>query len=177
MKFRLEEDYKDEFLSRTRKHIELVNKYAMKIGKHFPLHDSDKLDELFDDYALMKKKEVFVGSNISDNPDGLTEEEQERLNNATLIHITTNQHHPEYWSRQKLNSFDRFNPPLALDCTMMQEDALEEMCADWSAMSEEFGNTPFEWLEKTVPERWIFTDSQINYIKNTLHKMWDKKED
>ena len=166
--------YQKEFRDRTRKHIDLVNKYAMKIGKHFPMHDCDKLDELFEDYSLMKKKTTFGGTNLGDNPDGLTAEEQERLNKATATHITTNQHHAEYWAKEKdeIKSFDRFNPPKGLHCEDMTEEALDEMCADWSAMSEEFGNTPQEWMAKTVPTRWIFTDEQVEYIKNRLDEMW-----
>lgn len=177
MKFKLFEkleDYQQKYMTRTKKHIDKVCKYGKKLGKDYSKHDSDKLHELFDDYALMMKKDSFGGSDIKDNMSGLTKDEEDRVNKATLKHITKNDHHPEKWAKEKLNSFDRANPKLGLHCESMPNYALEEMCADWCSMSEEFDNTPFEWMNKVIPERWIFTEDQVNYIKDTLSKMWEK---
>ena len=130
MKFRLIEDYKEDFINRTKMHIALVNKYGKKLGRNFSEHDKDKLTTLFDDYALMKKKTKKPGSNIADNLDGLTAEEEEKVNNATFIHITTNKHHPEYWSKEELKDFDRTNPQLGLHCEAMPNEAIDEMLCD-----------------------------------------------
>ena len=37
---------KQKFIDRTNKHIELVNKYAKKVGYEFPDHDASKLDKV-----------------------------------------------------------------------------------------------------------------------------------
>ena len=172
MKFRLIEDYRDDYLKRTKNHIAKVCEYGQKIGKDYSAHDMDKLNELFNDYSLMKKKTSKPGSNIKDNLDGLTKDEENRVNNATFIHITTNQHHPEYWASEKITSFDRENPQLGLHCESMPNEAIDEMLCDWCATSEECGNTPFEWLEKVVPTRWVFTDEQVKYMKARLKELW-----
>ena len=172
MKFRLVEDYKEDFIKRTKNHINSVCEYAYKIGKDYPEHDVDKLNELFNDYSLMKKKTSKPGSNISDNLAGLTDNEVDKVNNATFIHITTNTHHPEYWAEEEITDFDREDPPMGLHCESMPNEALDEMCCDWSAVSKECGNTPMEWLNKTVPTRWIFTDEQVEYIKKRLEEIW-----
>ena len=45
-------------------------------------------------------------------------------------------------------------------------------------MSEEFGNTPLEWMEKNVGligvdsgKRWLFRDTQIKLIKLLLERL------
>ena len=96
MRFKLVEDYKDAYLDRTNKHISRVVKYGNKIGKDYSEHDRDKLTTLFDGYSLMTKKDKFGGSDIKDNMSGVTAEEEKKIDNVTLIHVTTNTHHPEY---------------------------------------------------------------------------------
>lgn len=158
--------YLQKFIDRTKKHIELVNKYARRIGKHYPNHDSDKLGELLNGYSLMNKENI-------------TDEEQKLIDEATYKHITNNAHHCECWCDPKeIEGFTRKNPTPngCLDCSKMPNYALEEMCCDWCAMSEEFGNTPFEWYEKNKDVRWHFNNEQNKFILNTLLKLWDELE-
>lgn len=161
----LTEDYKDDFISRTTQHIARVNKYANKINKSYPNHDSDKFNELFDGYSLMNKKDV-------------SEEEQQMIDDATYKHVINNEHHPEHWCNSAdVEGFSRKNPNPhgCLDCSKMSESAMEEMCCDWCAMSEEFNNTPFEWFDKVKDTRWHFNEEQEKFILDTLHKLWDEK--
>lgn len=138
------EDYQKKFKERLLNHIDLVNKYAKKIGHTYPYHDADKLGTLFNAYSLSKKYDQGY-----ETYEGLPKKEAKIYNDATIKHITSNPHHPEYFlnrtDRERvINHFTRDNPPVNLDCTKMTDQAIIEMCCDWCAMSEEFGNTPFE---------------------------------
>ena len=148
------EDYKRKFLTRTLKHIERVNKYASKINESYPNHDSDKLSSLYEGYSLMSKEKP-------------TKEDKEKISAATLTHITSNEHHPEYWTTDDVSKFTRDNP-ITCECYKMPESAMKEMCCDWCAMSEEFGNTPQEWANKVINKRWKFTKWQESYIYHVL---------
>ena len=157
------QEYQKKFDERTRAHIERVNKYAKKIDREYPNHDSDKFNELYDGYSLMSK-------------DNVTKEEQALIDDATFKHVRDNEHHCEHWVDEKdIEGFSRNNPTPhgCLDCSKMPESALEEMCCDWCAMSEEFNNTPFEWYEKNKDTRWHFNEKQDKFILDTLHKLWD----
>ena len=159
-------DYKEKFDERTHAHIDRVNKYAKKIGKEYPHHDEDKFNELYDGYSLMSK-----------NKEDITKEEQAMIDDATFKHVINNEHHCEHWVDPKdIEGFSRDNPTPhgCLDCSKMPESALEEMCCDWCAMSEEFNNTPFEWYKKNKDTRWHFNEEQDKFILDTLHKLWDE---
>ena len=114
-------NYKDKFIERTNKHIELVNKYAQKIGHTYLHHDNDKLRFLLNDYSLMFK-------------DNITDDEQLRYDKATIKHITSNPHHPEFFlnraDMERIQEFSRKNPIMNLDCSRMTLPAIEEMCCD-----------------------------------------------
>lgn len=167
-----EVNYKEAFEDRTRKHIARVIAYGKKIGKDYSDHDSDKLTTLFDDYALMNKRKNLGDVSNNGTSEGLTPDEEDRLNKATEAHVKNNAHHAEHWCEENVDGFDRFNPPMGLHCESMPNYAIDEMMADWCAMSEEFGNTPQQWLKKTVPSRWVFTEDQIKYMYDVLDKMW-----
>ena len=156
------EDYKLKFIKRTLKHIELVNKYALKLGKAYPNHDIDKLTTLFEGYSLMSKE----------NP---TEEESKLIDKATLEHIAFTSHHAEHWTTTDISKFTRKEPTMNCDCTLMPEHAIDEMLADWAAMSEEFNNTPLEWADKVINKRWLFNEEQVTYIYNKLEELWETK--
>lgn len=166
-------NYQDKFVERTLQHIEKVNKYARKINKSYPNHDKDKLSTLLEPYSLMNKRSNTKGGlSLGTDMSGLTPEEEDALNKATLQHITQNEHHPEHWCKETLTSFDRANPPMGLDCSDMPNEAIDEMLCDWSAVGEELGNTPMQWMEKSVPSRWKFTEEQVEYMNNRLKDIW-----
>ena len=136
---------------------------------------------MFKAYSLSKK----YGQGY-ETYEGLPEDEAKVYNAATVKHILNNPHHPEYFAnrtdRKRIETqFTRDNPPMAIDCTKMTDEAILEMCCDWCAMSEEFGNTPWEWFDKTVAltswydatrYRWVFNDHQYDLIVSTLERLW-----
>ena len=158
------EELKKQFIERTKKHIELVNKYAAKVGYQFPDHDSSKLNMLLDGYCyFMVPKEER------------TKEEQEALDLVTLIHIKNASHHPEYWTSTNLEGFTRENytPHGPIDATEMDNEALIQCISDWCATSEEKGtNTPMEWFNSVNGRRWIFSPEQQKLIRDLIKKMW-----
>ena len=123
------EEYQKVFKDRVEHHIDLVNKYANKIGHTYPHHDIDKLGPLFQAYSLSKK----YGQGY-ETYEGLPEDEAEVYNQATIKHITSNPHHPEFFANRsdmkRIAKFTRDNPPLDIDCSRMSGSGIEEMCCD-----------------------------------------------
>lgn len=155
-------NYIDRFIERTEKHISRVNKYGAILGIEFPNHDWDKLNtKLLRGYSLMSKE-------------NLTQEERKLIDEATLFHITNNEHHPEYWTTTDITGFTRSNPNPngIIEATRMLDLPLIEMCCDWCAMSEEFNNSPFEWFDVVNGIRWKFTEKQEDFILETLERLW-----
>lgn len=79
-------------------------------------------------------------------PDGM----QSKVNAATIHHIVTNKHHPEYWD-DDFDAFTKFNagnrdcvPNEMVNGTSMPAVSLMEMIADWCAVSEERGTNPMD---------------------------------
>lgn len=154
------EDYQQAFIERTNQHIGRVRGNAQLLGKDYPTHDADKLAELFEGYSIMKKE----------NP---TKEDIAKMDAATLKHITTNPHHPEFWTDSDLTGFTRKNfcPNGLVDATKMPKEALEEMCCDWTAMSQELGTDIYEWFYKVNGKRWKFSEWQQLFILETIEKL------
>lgn len=155
-------DYIQDFERATKAHIALVNKYANKIGKEYLEHDRDKLFELKHGFALLYKPKY-------------AKIDEHDINAATKAHIQANAHHPEFWTTTSLYRWRRDNttPFGVIDATKMPESALEEMCCDWCARSEEFNNSPFDWFDKVNGVRWYFSEEQVEFIKGTLAKLWE----
>lgn len=153
-------DLVDSFKERTLKHIELVNKYAAKIGRSYPDHDSSKLNDLLEPYSLFMKENK-------------TPAEEELLDLATLIHIKNASHHPEYWTDTDLTGFKRKNPNPngIIDATQMPDEAIFEMLVDWCAMGAEKGNSGISWFQKVNGTRWLFSAEQQKLIRETLQKL------
>lgn len=100
------------------------------------------------------------------------------LTQATSHHVKNNPHHPEYWVSDNtnmplINPTNR-NKPLskALDCTKMSTPYIFCMAADWVAMSIEKSNSPFEWYDKNVNVRWLFTSEQTALLHTILEYLW-----
>lgn len=156
------EEQKQEFITRTKKHIALVNKYGAKIDRDFSNHDASKLTSLLDGYCFYTKPK-----------DELTEAERSAMDAVTLLHITQSPHHPEYWTDSDLTGFTRANPIPngVIDVRHMPEEYIEEMVCDWAAMGEEFGNTALEWFHLVNGSRWLFTPEQQKFILDTIEKV------
>lgn len=165
--------YTDEmfewYQTRTLKHINLVRKYIDKLDMsdsekelRKENHDTSKFEESeLVPYIWITWKYYCLDNKLTFDDYNPPEDLDDIMNNATHHHITQNSHHPEYHSPDKtnlLNRDDRDKPPEEMvDATKMGDDDIKEMCADWSAMSEERGtNTPQEWAKRNVNIRWKF---------------------
>jgi hypothetical protein len=189
------------FEERTQKHIALVNKAIEKIAHANPefkefdsneliengkKHDAAKLQEpertpyisITWRHKLEKEKDEHdpINDKGYQRP-GLLDKKEE--NDATLHHITTNSHHPEYWladkSEANINSKDRDKSDHIINASKMDNLSVAEMCADWQAMAEELQkNTALEWYEKQKDKRWRFSESQDKLIRKILAVLGDK---
>lgn len=182
----LEDEKEDWFIKRTNRHIDLVRKYCKKIydldPKRFPtiiqqgsIHDASKFK------APEKDAYVHVNWHYKMKDAGKTydvsPEMQDAMHKATLHHIKNNPHHVEFHTSQEnvLNKDmkDRDKAVAVLiDGTKMPDKYIAEMCADWSAMSEEKGTTPKDWADKMVNKKWKFTESQVKLIYELIDNIW-----
>lgn len=186
----LENEKEKHFLDRTHKHIALVGKAITKIMDAFPefsellgraiIHDQSKFEEPertpYIQITWRHKLENEKGGYDPykdkgyKTPGKLAKEDE---NKATLHHITTNSHHPEYHlfdkSDANINSQDRDKSNKVVDASRMPALDVAEMVADWQAMSEELGtNTAREWYDKQKGVRWSFSGSQEKLINKLL---------
>ncbi len=185
-----EQDEKEQFfVDRMNKHIELVQGAAAKIVDAYPefdrllkqveVHDQSKLEEPertpYVEITWRHKLENEKGEYDPYNGKGYQtpgQLEKEEENDATMHHITSNSHHPEYHLEDKkdanVDMDDRSKSEL-VDASLMPEIDVAEMVADWQAMSEELQtNTAREWFDKQKDKRWHFSDQQIELIDKLL---------
>lgn len=137
------------FTNRTKKHIELVNYFAKKVGQAFPNHDMDKFNK-----DMVNPYTILTWCYFRNMP--IPPEHQKDIENICKKHYQSNPHHPEHWS----------------DIKEMDEKSLIEMCADWCAMSKEKHNDPINWADDHIGGKWDFSETQIYFIYKTLNKMW-----
>ena len=185
-----EEDSEDEklkhFIERTEKHIELVQRAVGKIAEanpEFREFDSTELvknAEVHDESKLVEpEKDPYIELTWQHKTDGYKNYKkpgdipQEDINQATLHHVTTNDHHPEFWLKDKgqanISKTDRDKSDRVVDASRMTGDAVVEMVADWQAMSEELKtNTAREWFDKQKNVRWRFSDDHEVLIDKLL---------
>lgn len=167
------------FRKRTEKHISLVQKWLSKINKEFPSlsnvsglgHDASKYEEPEYTPYVEINWDYYCKDNGIKNV--VPHDMSEKMNNATIHHITSNSHHPEYWdfdfNPAMLNRENRDAvPEKMVDATSMPQHAIKEMCADWMAMSEEKGTDPLDWAKKNINKRWKFTKDQADLIYSCL---------
>lgn len=178
------------FLDRTNGHIERVQGAAKKIVEAYPelsellkqveKHDASKFEEpevapyieITWRHKLEKENDEFDPFNGKgyQTPGELSKEDE---NEATIHHITTNSHHPEYHlaSRYKEANIDDEDRDKSeeIDASLMPEIDLAEMVADWQAMAEELQtNTAREWFNKQKDVRWHFSEQQVEFIEKLL---------
>lgn len=167
------------FESRTKKHIELVQKYCKKIEEYDPqkfkglieqskIHDQTKFKDperepyiyiTWQYYCKEHNKKFEAPKDLDD-----------QMNRATQHHVKDrqNKHHPESHSDKEvglINRKDRDKPPSEMiDATKMPDMDIAEMCADWAAVSEEKNSSLKGWADKNVNIRWKFNDKQKDLI-------------
>lgn len=177
------------FDKRTKRHISLVNKYYKKFYNFIEVdpprnilttHDASKLVEperlpyiwITWQYYCNEQNIPFDNAKLPNL--------NANMNIATNHHVKNNPHHPEYWTDRTDNlipetnrdKFDPFAIP-TIDASMMPQDYLVELCADWCAMSEEKSTDPFDWFNKVVNKRWSFGDEKTKFIYDVLKSMWE----
>ena len=145
------------FEKRTKEHIDRVAKYL----RHF-YRTTDLGDELLE---RAKTHDQSKYSNVEKMPYiWLTEYHrcknngkkfeypigiESKVKEATLHHITTNRHHPEFHD----------------DPSDMNDVDIAEMVADWAAMAEELNEgSPRGWADKNIGTKWKFTEDQVESI-------------
>ena len=186
-----EEEQKGQFfIERTEKHIKLVQEAAAKIVEAYPefdellkqveVHDASKLEEPertpYVEITWRHKLENEKGEYDPYNGKGYQTPgklEKEDENQATLHHITTNSHHPEYHLEDKsdanINKDARDKSDKCIDASRMPDTDVAEMVADWQAMAEELQtNTTREWFDKQKDVRWHFSEHQEELIDRLL---------
>mgnify|MGYP003423105453 FL=1 len=168
------------FEDRTNRHINLVRQSIKKIVNKFPefsklldrgkVHDDSKFKEpertpyIF----LTWQNKTDRNGSPTDHPMKI---DKGVMQQATLHHITTNSHHPEYWDKLGANVDinNRNNANFIVDATKMPPLDIAEMIADWNAMSEELRtNTPRQWFNKQREVRWHFSQEQEQLIDKLL---------
>jgi hypothetical protein len=174
------------YVQRTDRHVDLVQKYCRLIHDLMP-ERWDGLIEAGEEHDASKYQEPELGPYIAltwrykAKDDGFeykpSVDMEKRISEVTFHHIVNNAHHPEFSdpnaSEDNLNPNDRHkNPDKAVDATRMSDLMVAEMVADWCAMSEERGNTPKEWADKTVNKRWMFTPAQTSLIYELIKSVW-----
>jgi len=190
--FENEEEKEQFFIDRTNRHIQLVQKSVAEILKVYPeyatdifldqvkSHDASKFEEpertpyieITWRHKLEKEKDEYDPYNGKgyQTPGKLKKEDE---NNATVHHITTNSHHPEYHLEDKddanVSIDDRDKSDKCIDASLMPLLDIVEMSADWQAMAEELQtNTAREWFDKQKDVRWHFTEEQEELIDKLL---------
>jgi len=183
-------DKEAHFIKRTKYHIALVGEAINKIVEAFPefselldrasIHDASKFIEPertpYIEISWRHKIEDEKGDYDPYNnkgyktPGTLTKDDE---NKATVHHITSNSHHPEYHLEDKsnanINAEDRNKSDKIVDATRMPDLDIAEMIADWQAMSEELQtNTAREWYNKQKDVRWNFSEHQEALIDKLL---------
>ena len=187
----VESDEKEQhFINRTNKHIALVGEAIAKIVAAYPefkdllsraeTHDASKFKEpertpyieISWRHKLENEKGEFDPYNNKgyQTPGKLTKDDE---NKATMHHILSNSHHPEYHLEDKadanINAEDRNKSDKVVDATRMPDLDIAEMIADWVAMSWELQtNTAREWYYKQNGVRWDFSEHQDALIDKLL---------
>jgi len=174
------------FIERTRKHISRVQDFIEQAIEFFPSdsatlrgkgikHDDSKfyLPER-QPYILLTWKYKMKKEGIDID---ISEEDSDRIREATFYHVKNNKHHPEYWDKNlKSNPIDKNNREkrtIMSDATGMDDVSIIEMVCDWSAMSVENGEPgPKKWADDSIKFRWKFSDEQQEFIYELIELLW-----
>lgn len=153
------------FEKRTNEHIARVAKclrkmYSMmhdeELLNRAAIHDESKFQEVErEPYVWITEFYRCKNKGISFTyPPGV----EERTRKASLHHVTTNRHHPEFHD----NPHD-----------MTDIDIIEMVC-DWTAMAQELGENNGSargYAKKVVNIKWDFSDDQVKLIYDTIKKL------
>jgi len=171
----------EHFITRLKKHIELVNYYANILKnkynieiKNIEKHDINKFEyPLLIPYVYITWKYYCIRNSIEYN---FSNHIKNDMNEVTIKHITTNHHHPEFWDpnfdEQKFNTSNRDGiPNKIVDATKMPDMYIAEMICDWSAVSKEKNSNIINWADTNINTRWKFNNDQIKLIYDLIEKL------
>jgi hypothetical protein len=151
---------------RTKMHIDLVGQNLKKLHQmtdwgdellqRASVHDRSKYGpvEKLPYIWLTEFHRCKNGGLDFEYPPGVEEKVQE----ASLHHITTNRHHPEFHSSPD---------------AMSDIDVVEMVC-DWTAMAQELGENDGSargWADKNVNKKWQFSEPQVQLIYDTIGQL------
>ena len=168
----------EHFRKRTQNHIDLVGKNLYKVSEVHPDLPANLIDKTrtHDDTKFKEPNYIpyvwitWMYKCKADNtpfkwPDGMEQE----ANEATIRHVLTEPHHPEYWAcHAPININNRDQAVEAINAEKMPPLDIIEMVCDWLAVAQERGGTARDWYVKNVPSRWIFNDKQKELIEEIL---------
>ena len=151
--------YSFKYRARIKNHIRRVRFFYSKLvaAGMIPIEDIDLVRLKNHDKDKLKLKNL-VRQAFRYIPGPLSYREKMAIHNVVMEHIKSNKHHCEYWNDGDYSTDGN-------DCTGMEPTYLYEMCADWSATSEENGNGLMDWYEKVVNKKFLFTTEQLDIIK------------
>lgn len=176
------EQYKKYQMSRyflyVRNHIALVNEIGAKTFKEsYERHDFDKLLEsrVFEDkyYITYAKRNLTLDGEYTP-----TDLEKEDSRYAVAQHVKHNPHHPEFWDKSiTLESFT-VEPPSPVDCSLIPDEYIKEMCCDWSAVAIKKNSPILAFYKGNVgaDKRFKFTETQSVLIEKYLNQILEAVE-
>lgn len=132
-------------------------------------HDKDKLSdiEMTNNYVW-----VFLFKKIKDIDYDCCN--YKKVLYATLLHILTQKHHPEYWAELKKEDSVRIDIKnrdalqKCVDASLMPNNYLCEMVCDWKAVADTHGTTIQSLFDKCLNKRWRFTKEQVDVIQKAI---------
>jgi hypothetical protein len=168
------------FLARTKAHVGRVKRNVGILAEKFPDIGPDLLEQVktHDDTKYQEPEYtpyVEITWRYKCQAEGIdyqvSDEVQAAMNEATMHHIKSNKHHPEYWDAEftadKFNHQDRDSvPDQMVDGRQMNKVSIAEMCCDWVSMAQEKqnSNSAHGWADMNVNKRWRFSDEQVGWI-------------
>lgn len=168
----------DHYTKRTRNHINLVikcvnhlvskNDNLQKLLRQVQAHDVSKWS--YPEYIPY----VFITWKYKVPEFEVPLDVANKMHEATLHHVKSNKHHPEFWDKDStINKQDRDKPADPVDGTEMDLISIAEMVCDWKAVSLERNNKIVDWADSNVNIRWIFSDSQVSSIYRFIDDLED----
>lgn len=119
-----------EHLENLLRHIKLVQEAAYIMGTRLIKGDRFEFGKALIQRGFVHDSSKFQGIEweyLHVGPDV----PEDKLRQAITQHVTTNDHHPEFWG----------------GISKMPEICVAEMCCDWMARAQEFGTSIHDWVE------------------------------
>lgn len=129
----------EEHIDNLTRHIHLVRQGTSMLGKRLVQMGRAEFGRLLIARGFRHDDSKFYGIEWDYLHQG-DDVNSERLRDAIKQHVSTNDHHPEYWG----------------GIENMPEIAIAEMVCDWYARSQEFGKDLREWIKKEAFKKYDF---------------------